>query len=128
MNDAIHIQDLRVWAHVGVLEQERLHGQWFSLDLTLLVDLHRAASSDNLAATADYSLAVKAVQELATRLRCQTIEHFSEQVFEQLEALYGLLPMRVILRKCKAPIPGFAGTVAVERHRRWPEFAERAGS
>jgi len=65
MNDAIHIQDLRVWAHVGVLERERLEGQWFSLDLTLLVDCQAAARSDALSDTADYSLAVQAVQASA---------------------------------------------------------------
>ena len=120
MNDAIHIQDLRVWAHVGVLERERLEGQWFSLDLTLLVDCQAAARSDALNDTADYSLAVQAVQTLASELRCHTIEHFSERVLERLADLYGVVPMRVLLRKTKPPIPGFSGTVAVERHRHWP--------
>ncbi len=120
MNDAIHIQDLRVWAHVGVLERERLEGQWFSLDLTLLVDLQAAARSDVLTDTADYSLAVQAVQALASELRCRTIEHFSERVLERLANLYGSVPMRLVLRKTKPPIPGFSGTVAIERHRNWP--------
>lgn len=120
MNDAIHIQDLRVWAHVGVLERERLEGQWFSLDLTLLVDLQEAARSDALIDTADYSLAVKAVQALVSDLRCRTIEHFSERVLDRLDDLYGPVPMRVLLRKTRPPIPGFSGTVAVERHRHWP--------
>jgi dihydroneopterin aldolase len=121
MNDAIHIQDLRVWAHVGVLERERLEGQWFSLDLTLLVDLEVAARSDALTDTADYSLAVQAVQALASELRCRTIEHFSERVLNRLVDLYGAVPMRVLLRKTTPPIPGFSGTVAVERHRHWPD-------
>jgi dihydroneopterin aldolase len=120
MNDAIHIQDLRVWAHVGVLERERLEGQWFSLDLTLLVDLQAAARSDVLTDTADYSLAVQAVQALASELRCRTIEHFSERVLVRLANLYGSVPMRLVLRKTKPPIPGFSGTVAIERHRHWP--------
>ena len=120
MNDAIHIQDLRVWAHVGVLERERLEGQWFSLDLTLLVDLQAAARSDVLTDTADYSLAVQAVQALASELRCRTIEHFSERVLERLANLYGSVPMRLVLRKTVPPIPGFSGTVAIERHRHWP--------
>jgi len=120
MNDAIHIQDLRVWAHVGVLERERLEGQWFSLDLTLLVDLQAAARSDVLTDTADYSLAVQAVQALASELRCRTIEHFSERVLERLANLYGSVPMRLVLHKTKPPIPGFSGTVAIERHRHWP--------
>ena len=119
MNDAIHITDLRVWAHVGVLERERADGQWFSIDLSLHLDLEPAARQDDLAATADYSLAVQAIQEMVTNLRCRTIEHFSDRILAVLEDLYGVVPMRVLLRKCTAPIPGFGGTVAVERHRHW---------
>ncbi|MED5165551.1 MAG: dihydroneopterin aldolase, partial [Cyanobacteriota bacterium] len=28
---AIHVNDVRLWAHVGVLDHERREGQWFSL-------------------------------------------------------------------------------------------------
>ena len=117
--DAIHITDLRLWAHVGVLDHERLHGQWFALDLTLRLDLTKAAKDDDLASTADYSLAVQELQSMVASLQCQTIEHFSERVLDLLEHLYGPVAMRVLLRKCAAPIPGFGGTVAVERHRHW---------
>ena len=117
--DAIHITDLKVWAHVGVFDHERRHGQWFSLDVTLRLDLTGAAREDDLSATADYSQAVQGIQGLASTLQCQTIEHFSERVFDLLETLYGPIGMRVLLRKCTAPIPGFDGTVAVERYRHW---------
>ena len=63
--DVIRIDDLRLWAHVGVLEHERRDGQWFRLDLALHLDVSNAASSDSLEATADYSLAVSALQGLA---------------------------------------------------------------
>ena len=119
LKDALHISDLRVWAHVGVLDHERRDGQWFSLDLSMRLDLDHAARNDDLSRSADYSLAVQAVQSLANSLQCQTIEHFSERVLALLEELYGPVPMRVLLRKCAAPIPGFGGTVAVERHRHW---------
>ena len=118
--DVIRVDDLRLWAHVGVLEHERSNGQWFRLDLALYLDLSRAAASDALAATADYSLAVTALQGLAAEIRCETIEHFSERVFETLESLYGALPMHLRLSKCSPPIAGFTGTVSVERWRNRP--------
>ena len=37
--DAIQIRDLELWAHVGVLEQERRDGQWFRLDIQFQLDL-----------------------------------------------------------------------------------------
>ena len=116
-NDAIHVQGLRLWAHVGVLEQERRDGQWFSLDISLWTDLSVAAADDDLASSLDYSLAIRSLQALAREIRCLTIEHFSECVLDRLEQLYGPVPVRLTLSKCAAPVPGFDGVVAVERIR-----------
>ena len=117
--DLIHINDLRLWAHVGVLDHERRDGQWFQLDITFGLDLSASAKSDDLSATADYSLAVRALQLLVSELCCLTIERFSEEVFEELERLYGPLPMHLVLQKCHPPIAGFTGSVSIERRRYW---------
>jgi dihydroneopterin aldolase len=119
IDDQILVRGLRLWAHVGVLEQERRHGQWFELDLSLGCDLREAAASDALCCSLDYSLAIAALQQQARELRCLTLEHYSEQIFACLERLYGPVPMQVELRKCRAPVPGFSGTVAVSRCRHW---------
>ena len=118
--DIIRVENLRLWAHVGVLEHERDHGQWFRVDLALHLDLSESARADSLAATADYSLGVQALQRLASEITCHTLEHFSERMFEELEGIYGAMPMHLRLSKCHAPIPGFAGTVSLERWRRKP--------
>ncbi len=115
--DAIHVRNLRLWAHVGMLPNERRDGQWFCLDLSLWLDLGQSAAADDLASSADYSLAIRDLQQLSRSIRCLTIEHFSEQVLNRLEALYGPVPMRVELSKCAAPVPGFSGVVSVERFR-----------
>ena len=117
--DLIHIHDLRLWAHVGVLDHERRDGQWFQLDITLGLDLSESAKSDDLSAPAEYSLAVLALQHLERALGCLTTERLSEEVFEVLERLYGPLPMHLLLQKCNPPIAGFTGTVAIERRRNW---------
>ena len=115
--DAIHVRDLRLWAHVGVLDHERRDGQWFRLDLSLWLDLSQSAADDDLAFSADYSLAIRDLQQLSRSIRCLTIEHFSDRVLDCLEQLYGPVPVRLTLSKCAAPVPGFDGVVAVERIR-----------
>ena len=117
MSDRIVVKDLRLWAHVGVLEQERLLGQWFALDFWLAHDLQRAGQSDALVDTLDYAEAVQLIRELTASLRCQTLEHFSERIFDVLQQRYGRISMGLELRKSTAPISGFAGTVAVQRER-----------
>jgi dihydroneopterin aldolase len=117
VSDRILVRDLRLWAHVGVLEQERQLGQWFGLDLSFDVDLAVAGASDRLDDTLDYAGAVTAVRELAASLRCQTLEHFSERILDLLQKRYGPIPISLELRKLSAPIPGFSGVVAVQRQR-----------
>lgn len=119
ISDRIVVRDLRLWAHVGVLESERQLGQWFELDLELGVDLNAAAAGDDLAASLDYSRAIKALQRQASEVQVQTLEHYSELMFDCLEELYGPVPMQLELRKCRAPVPGFGGRVAVRRKRHW---------
>ncbi len=121
--DAIHVRGLRLWAHVGVLERERLLGQWFELDLTLWWPLATAGRADALALSLDYGVAIQALQRLARELRCLTLEAFAEQMLDLIERLYGPVPLRLELRKCRAPVPGFSGSVAVERWR----YLERIG-
>ena len=111
------MRDLRLWAHVGVLEPERRLGQWFELDLELAADLAAAGAADALELSLDYSRAITALQQQARTVRCLTLEHYAERILTLLEELYGPVPMRLELRKCQAPVPGFTGTVAVRRSR-----------
>lgn len=112
---SIVVRGLRLWAHVGVLPFERELGQWFELDLELAVDLAPAGRSDHLADTLDYSRLIAALQCQARHLRCQTLEHYSEQILVEITALFGPVPVELELRKCAAPVPGFGGQVAVRR-------------
>ena len=116
-NGIIHVCDVSLWAHVGVLEDERRYGQWFSLDFSLKLDLEIAARDDNLDKTADYGVGIKNLQKLSFELSCLTIEHFSDQILFRLEEIYGCVPMRIRLKKCSAPLPGFNGSVSIERTR-----------
>ncbi len=116
-NGVIHVTGVNLWAHVGVLEEERVNGQWFSLDFSLRLDIDLASKEDNLDLTADYSLAIKSLQKFSFDFTCLTIEKFSDQILCRLEQFYGPVPMSVKLTKCSVPLPGFHGRVSIERTR-----------
>jgi len=111
------VRGLRLWAHVGVLEYEREQGQWFELDISLGWSLAATAAADDVSLSLDYSRAIQALQRQAMEIRCFTLEHWSEAILNLLEQLYGPVPMQIELRKCHAPVPGFAGMVGVQRGR-----------
>jgi dihydroneopterin aldolase len=130
--ERILVRRLRLWAHVGVLEFERQRGQWFELDLELALDLATADADDGLVGSLDYSRLIAALQRQARAIRCRTLEHYAGRILDQVEACAALrlgaanrVPVRLELRKCAAPVPGFNGTVAVRRSRHWPQTARR---
>lgn len=117
MQSAIVIKQLKLWAHVGVLGWEREFGQWFELDLWLYYDLSSAALTDQIDHTINYADVINIIRKLSKLINCNTIEYFSEQIFEALEAKFGIFPMELELKKCDAPIPAFNGVVSVKRSR-----------
>tara|TARA_Y100001968_G_scaffold14564_1_gene11759 strand:- start:61 stop:450 length:390 start_codon:yes stop_codon:yes gene_type:complete len=114
---AIHIKDLDLWAHVGVLESERLHGQSFLLDISFWLDLDDSSKLDQLDKSIDYSEVIKAIKKLSFEIKCLTIEYFSDQILNLLESLYGPVPINIRLTKCSPPIHGFTGSVIIEKKR-----------
>ncbi|WP_269622818.1 dihydroneopterin aldolase [Prochlorococcus marinus] len=117
MESSIQVDGLNLWAHVGVLEEERLLGQRFLLDFIIWIDVENAVKGDNLINTVDYSLAVQKIQQLALDINCMTIEYFSEQILNQIENIYGSVPIQITLQKCFPPIHGFSGSVSIRRTR-----------
>ena len=116
-SSAIHIKDINLWAHVGVLECERTNGQSFVLDISFWLDLVEPSKLDQLEKSIDYSEAIIAVQKLSFEIKCLTIEYFSDQILNVLESLYGQVPIQIILKKCSPPIDGFSGSVLIEKKR-----------
>ena len=114
---AIHIKDINLWAHVGVLESERVHGQSFLLDISFWLNLDESSTIDTLDKSIDYSEVIKAVKKLSFGIKCLTIEYYSDQILNLLESLYGPVPIQILLTKCSPPIYGFTGSVLIEKKR-----------
>tara|TARA_B100000700_G_scaffold175519_1_gene193850 strand:+ start:1482 stop:1859 length:378 start_codon:yes stop_codon:yes gene_type:complete len=116
-SSAIHIKDINLWAHVGVLEKERIHGQSFILDISFWLNLDEASKLDKLDKSIDYSELIKSVQKLSFEINCFTIEYFSDQILNVLESFCGKVPIIILLKKCSPPINGFTGSVLIEKKR-----------
>ncbi|BAV95089.1 dihydroneopterin aldolase [Ichthyobacterium seriolicida] len=51
----IHIEGIKVYAFHGVMEEEKKIGSYYKVDIKLFLDLQRAAISDDLSDTINYS-------------------------------------------------------------------------
>jgi dihydroneopterin aldolase len=61
--DAIQINNIRVYGYTGALLEEQILGQWFTVNLTLWLDLHKAGETDQLTDTLDYQDAIALVKK-----------------------------------------------------------------
>jgi len=114
MVDCIHLTGLRAFGYSGYLEAEQVLGQWFQVDLTLWVDLSKAAESDRLEDTYDYRSDVAAVLSLIRTERFRLIERLAGAIADIMLSSGRVEQVTVRLTKVNPPIPDFTGQVAVE--------------
>jgi 7,8-dihydroneopterin aldolase/epimerase/oxygenase len=117
MADRIELRGLKVRGHHGVFEQERRDGQDFIVDITVWVDLDRAAASDDLADTLDYGELAQRAAAIVSGPPKKLIEAVAGAVAEDVMRDERVHAVEVVVHKPQAPIPLTFGDVAVVARR-----------
>ena len=63
METFLKIEDIKLWARVGVLDEERELGQLFTLDIFLWTDFEKCTVNDDIKKTVDYSKLVQILKD-----------------------------------------------------------------
>ncbi|MGQ0837160.1 dihydroneopterin aldolase [Actinokineospora sp.] len=120
MTDRITLTGLRVRGNHGVFDHEKRDGQEFVIDITLWIDLHHAAATDDLRHTVHYGeLAERAAKVVAGPPR-DLVESVAAEIADGEMADERVHAVEVTVHKPSAPIPlAFADVaVTVRRSRR----------
>lgn len=80
INDYVLLKDLEINTKIGILPHERLKKQPVVLTLKLHVDVHSAASEDDIAAAVNYSDIVSQLKNYVESLDCHLIETLAEKI------------------------------------------------
>ena len=115
METFLKIENIKLWARVGVLEEEREFGQLFSLDIFLWTDFEKCIANDDIKKTVDYSKLVKILKSQSKKIYCFTIEKYSNAILEIINSEFKLSKIKIVLTKCNPPIVGFDGKVSIVR-------------
>ena len=115
METFLKIENIKLWARVGVLDEERELGQQFSLDIFLWTDFENCTANDDIKKTVDYSKLVKILKDQSKKIYCFTIEKYSNSILESIDQEFKLSKIKIILTKCNPPITGFDGKVSIVR-------------
>jgi dihydroneopterin aldolase len=100
----VEISGLEVFAHHGVLPDEKRHGQPFLFDLRLRCASAEAARSDDLSHAVDYSAVCDRVAELAQGGPYDLLERLADLIARALLEEFPVTSVWVRVRKPQAPI------------------------
>ncbi|MBE0428449.1 MAG: dihydroneopterin aldolase [Thermoleophilia bacterium] len=110
----ITIKGLEVFAHHGVLPEEREQGQRFLFDIGISLKRSAASESDKLEDTVDYAAVCDVAVETATGESCRLLEKLAAMVADAiLESFPAIDRVKVRVAKPEPPIAHTLGEVAV---------------
>ena len=115
--DSITLTGLRVNAHHGVYDFERENGQDFVIDVTVWLDLARAAESDDVGQTIHYGELAVEVANAARHNPVDLIETVAERIAAVVLAHEAAEKVQVTVHKPSAPIGVPFTDVAVQIER-----------
>ena len=117
MTDRITLTGLRVRGHHGVFEHERRDGQDFLVDITVWIDLDRAAASDDLADTLHYGELAERAAAIVGGPPRNLIEAVAGEIAADVMRDERVHAVEVTLHKPSAPIPLAFADVSVTARR-----------
>lgn len=96
---------IRAFGKHGVLQQEKLNEQEFVVDLTLGIDLDKAAEKDDLNETVNYDEVAKLVHKAIKGPSFNLIEKLAGSIAQEILETFKLVEkIKVTVHKPKAPI------------------------
>lgn len=117
-NDIISIKDIQVYAYHGVLEEEKVRGQYFYISADLRCDVSVAGRTDDLSEAVNYAEVTGDIVSYMTENRFDLIESCAEGLARMLLRKYEKIDrLSLTVRKPQAPIPHEFGDVSVTVER-----------
>ncbi|HET8884965.1 MAG TPA: dihydroneopterin aldolase [Salinimicrobium sp.] len=114
---SIKIQNIKVFAYHGCLDEEGKIGSDYRVDLKIKADLSRSAKTDALIDTVDYVHLNRIVkQEMA--IRSKLLESVAERIMKRvLDEILMVHKIKVAVSKINPPIGGNVSMVSVIRSK-----------
>lgn len=127
--DTISLTGLRVFAHHGVLTEEKRDGQNFLIDAVIHLNTAASAASDELRQTVNYADLAVALKTAAAAGSLDLIETLAHRLADVALSFSGVESARITVNKPDAPIPAEFANVAVTvtKHRRRAAGAVQPG-
>lgn len=114
----LQIEGMEFYSFHGHYPEEQIVGSRFIVDLTIEVDMNKAAISDNLKDAVDYQRAYEIVRRQMD-IKSYLLENIARRILDALfTELDGVISVTVKVSKLNPPLGGKTGAVSVVMSRR----------
>lgn len=121
--DFINLQDIGLWTHVGVPDNERKTEQRIRVSIELGTDLSAAGKTDDVTDSINYADVVESIHRLAKKER-KTIEKLAEDIATMILKDFAADQVKVSVWK-SPPLPDVAAAgVTIIRYKTTPTGKE----
>jgi dihydroneopterin aldolase len=113
----IRLHNMTFYGYHGISAAERQTGRRFEVDVELALDMNRAAASDRLQDTVNYTEVYRTVEELVAQNRFSLLETIAVRLADEILRKFKPREVTVRVRKKIPPIPGNLDHIEVEVKR-----------
>ena len=118
MKDSIVINEIQAFCKIGLYDFEKELGQNLLINLELEADLNKAAKSNSIKDTIDYTQVSIKVREIAQRQEYLLIENLADEIVLELFKSFKLIEaIKLELYKTIINAEKFSGKVAIRIYR-----------
>jgi dihydroneopterin aldolase len=110
----IRLHNMTFYGYHGISAAERQTGRRFEVDVELAVDMDRAAASDKLQDTVNYTEVYRTVEELVAQNRFSLLETIAVRLADEILRKFKPKEVTVRVRKKIPPVPGNLDHIEVE--------------
>ncbi len=118
MPDRVRLLNILIYGRHGVSQEEQAAGRPFEVDVELRLNLAAASTTDDLAATVDYSQVCALAQTVSDAGPYRLIETFASRIAEEVLLKFPVTEVTVRVRKPHPAVGMLVGAAEVEITRR----------
>lgn len=113
----VRMKKLSFYAYHGNSEAEKQTGRRYEVDCEFKVDIEKAARSDSLEDTIDYSRVYQVIEEVVTGNKFNLIETLADRIAGAVISNFDIENVKLRVRKMTPPIPGSIEYIEIETER-----------
>lgn len=113
----IRLINMSFYGYHGNSAAEKETGRRFEVDCELAVDISRAAETDSLSKTVDYTKVYKMIEDILKNNKFNLIETLADRMADAVFDNFDIEKLKIKVRKMTPPIPGNIDYFEIETER-----------